>query len=85
MLPETPRSVNWLRAVVAGMLLLVLVLTLTLACGGGEDTSAGDNSTPDVVVSFPTTSGQVTPRPRKTSIPTSVANSHAAQGVCSEP
>lgn len=71
MLPETPRSVNWWRAVVAGMLLLVLVLTLTLACGGGEDTSAGDNSTPDVVVSFPTTSGQVTPRPRKTSIPTS--------------
>lgn len=59
----------WLRAVAAGLLLLVLAMAL--ACGGGEDTSAGDNSTPDVVVSFPTTSGQVTPRPRKTPIPTS--------------
>ncbi len=46
------------------------MLALVAACGG-EGNSSGDDQTPDVVVSFPSPSGDVTPRPRKTPISTS--------------
>ncbi len=69
MLPRTVSTAIWLRAGAATVLLLVVALVV--ACGGGDDNTGDDKSTPDVVVSFPTTSGQVTPRPRKTPISTS--------------
>lgn len=68
MLPRTASTAIFLRAGAATVLLLGAALVV--ACGGGDNTG-DDKSTPDVVVSFPTTSGQVTPRPRKTPIPTS--------------
>ncbi len=39
------------------------------ACGGDGSTSAGNDASPDIVVSFPSPSGEVTPRARKTPIP----------------
>ncbi len=53
------------RVVAVGIVLVALVV----ACGGGEDSFSGDEETPDILVSFPTASGDVTPRPRKTPIP----------------
>jgi hypothetical protein len=56
-----------MRVVVAGFALLSL--GLAAACGRGGESFSGDKETPDIVVSFPSPSGDVTPRPRKTSIP----------------
>jgi hypothetical protein len=44
-------------------------VALLAACGGDESLSANDEPTPDIVVSFPSPSGDVTPRPRRTPIP----------------
>ena len=57
------------RAIAAGGALFVLALAA--ACGGGDGSSSADDETPDIVVSFPSPSGDVTPRPRKTPISTS--------------
>lgn len=69
-----------LRAVAAGFALLAIVLVV--ACGGDESLSAGDEGTPGVVVSFPSPSGDVTPRPRRTQIP-SESPSPTPLRVCS--
>lgn len=49
--------------------LALLSITLLAGCGGDESLSANEEETPDVVVSFPSPSGDVTPRPRRTPIP----------------
>ena len=46
-----------------------LALLLAVACGGGGESFSGDEDTPDILVSFPSPSGDVTPRARKTPIP----------------
>lgn len=56
-----------LQGVAAGLVLLFVILLA--ACGGDESLSASDDETPDVVVSFPSPNGDVTPRPRRTAIP----------------
>lgn len=52
-----------------GACLVLFVLALVLACSGGDESSA-DEPTPAIIVDFPTPSGDVTPRPRRTPIPT---------------
>ncbi len=60
------RRYRRLQAAAAGSVLLFIILLV--ACGGDESFSAGEEGTPGVVVSFPSPSGEVTPRPRRTPI-----------------
>lgn len=48
---------------------MLLVVVFMAACGGDESFSAADDETPGVVISFPSPSGEVTPRPRRTPVP----------------
>ena len=67
MIPARPDRAPWLQVFAAWFALLALALVV--ACGGGGESSSGDEETPDILVSFPSPSGDVTPRPRKTPIP----------------
>jgi len=68
-----------LKLLAAGLALAVLALSL--ACSG-EDNGSADEPTPDIVVSFPSPSGDVTPRPRTTPVP-SVTPTPTPLKVCS--
>src|SRR3990172_7225138 len=67
MIPARPHRAPWLQVFAAWFALLALALVV--ACGGGGGSSSGGEGTPDLLVSFPSPSGDVTPRPRKTPIP----------------
>lgn len=78
MFPALP-SPSHLRLIATGLALAALALSS--ACNGGDNGSE-DGPTPDIVVSFPSPSGDVTPRPRTTPVP-SVTPTPTPLKVCS--
>ncbi|TMB93494.1 MAG: hypothetical protein E6J42_12805 [Chloroflexi bacterium] len=68
-----------LPALLAGSA-VVFVSLLAVSCGGGDD-AASAGASPDVVISFPSATGNVTPIPRRTPTPT-VSPSPSPLKVC---
>jgi hypothetical protein len=49
---------------------LLLLLLLALGCGSGGSAQEEPAETPGIVVRFPSPAGEITPRPRRTPVPT---------------